>query len=79
MEAVEKNIEFDEQGNFLIHLGKKFSNRKAKVLVLFEDEEVTEKEWLQLALKGGAFDFWNDPAEDIYTLNDGIPYESQTK
>ena len=74
MEAIEKNIEFDEQGNALLHLGKNFSKRKAKVVVLFEDEGITEKEWLKLAMKGGAYDFLNDPAEDIYTMEDGVPY-----
>lgn len=79
MKAIEKNIEFDEQGNSQIHLGKNFSGRKAKVVVLFDEEEITEKEWLQLAMKGGAFDFLNDTAEDIYTMEDGIPYERKAK
>jgi hypothetical protein len=79
MEAIEKNIEFDEQGNSLLHLGKNFSKRKAKVVVLFDDEDITEKEWLQFAMKGGAFDFLNDPAEDIYTMEDGVPYERKAK
>ena len=79
MEAIEKNIEFDEHGNSLLHLGKNFSKRKAKVVVLFDDEGIKEKEWLQLAMQGGAFDFLNDPAEDIYTLEDGVPYERKAK
>jgi hypothetical protein len=28
---------------------------------------------MRLAEASGAFDFWNDPAEDIYTLDDGEP------
>lgn len=77
MQAIEKNIEFDEKGNSLIHLGVNFSMKKAKVVLLFEDDEITEKEWLQFAMKGGAFDFLNDPAEDIYSIEDGIPYEKK--
>jgi len=30
-------------------------------------------DWLRLADQGGAFDFWNDPDEDIYTLQHGEP------
>jgi hypothetical protein len=77
MQAIEKNIEFDEKGNSLIHLGINFSMKKAKVVLLFEDDDISEKEWLQFAMKGGAFDFLNDPAEDIYTMEDGIPYEKK--
>ena len=79
MKAIEKNIEFDEEGNSHLHLGKGFSGRKAKVVVLFEEDEITEKEWLSLAMKGGAFSFLNDPAEDIYTMEDGVPYERKAK
>ncbi len=39
--------------------------------------EISEKEWLTMAMKGGAFDFLNDPRENIYTMEDGIPYKGQ--
>jgi hypothetical protein len=29
------------------------------------------EDWMRLADTGGAFDFWNDPAEDIYSLEHG--------
>ncbi len=79
MEAVERNIVFDDQGNSVLILGKQFSKKKAKVVVLFkeEEEELSEKMWMKIADQGNAFDFWNEPSEDIYTLNDGIPYNQQ--
>ena len=79
MEAVERNIVFDDQGSSVLILGKQFSKKKAKVVVLFEeeDDEASENVWMKLADQGNAFDFWNDPAEDIYTSNDGIPYTKQ--
>ncbi len=76
MEAFEKIVHFDEEGNLLLKLGKEFSKKEAKVVVLIKDDEITEKEWLSVAMKGGAYDFLNDPAEDIYTMEDGIPYKS---
>ena len=75
MEAIRKIVEFDAEGNLKISMGKDFSNKKAEVVFLFEEDGVPEKDWMQLAMKGGAFDFWNDPAEDIYTLEDGTPYK----
>ncbi len=30
-------------------------------------------DWMRLAATGGSFEFWNDPAEDIYTHEDDEP------
>lgn len=79
MKAIEKNIEFDGEGKSHLNLGKDFSGRKAKVILLFEEEEITEKALLNLAMKGSAFDFLKDPVEDIYTMEDGVPYERKAK
>ncbi len=76
MEAFEKIVHFDEEGNLLLKLGKDFSKKEAKVVVLIKDDEITEKEWLSVAMKGGAYDFLNDPAEEIYTMGDGVSYKS---
>ncbi len=76
MEAIEKIVRFDEDGNAFLKLGKHFSKKDAKIVVLIKDDEISENEWLSLAMKGGSFDFLNDPAEDIYTMEDGVPYET---
>lgn len=47
--------------------------KPGKVIVTFLDEEDTDiknDEILYVAEKGGAFDFLNDPAEDIYSDKD---------
>jgi hypothetical protein len=77
MEAFEKIVHFDEAGNTTLKFGKLFSNKEAKIVVLIDDHEISEKEWLRLASKGEAFDFLNDPAENIYTMEDGEPYKSE--
>ena len=47
---------------------------RVRVIVLYdENTDINEKEWLQAASKNDAFDFLNDAAEDIYTLEDGKP------
>lgn len=50
--------------------------QKVRVYVIVEDpSEPSEKEFLMAAQKGGGFDFWNDPEEDIYSLEDGKSVE----
>lgn len=77
MEAIEKLVHFDGEGSTILKLGKNFSKKQAKVVVLIKDDEITDKEWMALAMKGGAFDFLNDPGENIYTMEDGVPYKSE--
>ena len=36
-------------------------------------EDATRSQWMRLQECSGAFDFWNDPGEDIYTEADGEP------
>lgn len=45
---------------------------RVRVIVLYdENTDVDEKEWMKAAARNEAFDFLNDEAEDIYTLEDG--------
>ena len=41
---------------------------------LEQADEPTESEWLRLAASSAAYDDLHDPAEDIYTLEDGKPF-----
>ena len=48
---------------------------RVRVIVLFdEDTDISEKEWLKAASKNDAFEFFNNEAEEIYTLADGKPF-----
>lgn len=48
---------------------------KVRVIILFpEDTDIDEKEWLYAASTNPAFDFLNEPEEDIYTIADGRPF-----
>jgi hypothetical protein len=43
---------------------------RVRVLILVtEEQEITEDEWLRAAASNAAFDFLQNPAEDIYTLD----------
>ncbi|MBI3734615.1 MAG: hypothetical protein HY259_14350 [Chloroflexi bacterium] len=51
---------------------------RVRVIVLVpDDDEPNEREWLHGAMTNPAFDFLNDPEEDIYSLADGKPFRDQ--
>ena len=35
--------------------------------------DISNADLMRLSEKGGSFDFWAEPAEDIYSANDGEP------
>ncbi len=44
------------------------------IMLVPEDSDINETEWLQAAAANPAFYFLKDPEEDIYTLSDGRPF-----
>jgi hypothetical protein len=51
---------------------------KVRVIILLPEEvDIDEKEWLRSASVNPAFDFLKEPEEDIYTLADGKPFHDQ--
>ena len=52
--------------------------KRVRVIVLYSDgEEWDENEWLYAAASNPAFSFLGDPEEDIYTLEDGEPFNDE--
>ena len=51
---------------------------RVRVIILIPEEtDLDEQEWLQVAAINPAFDFLKEPEEDIYTLADGKPFHDQ--
>ncbi|NUO07062.1 MAG: hypothetical protein HUU08_00030 [Candidatus Brocadia sp.] len=49
--------------------------KKVRVIILLlEEMNMDEKEWLKLASVSNAFDFLKEPEEDIYNSSDGKPF-----
>ena len=48
---------------------------RVRVLILIEEDELSERDWTRAAVHGGGFDFLDAPGEDIYTLEDGKPLD----
>ena len=53
------------------------ASSKVRVIVLFDEDDFSEKEWLKAASENDAFDFLDDEVEDIYTLEDGKPLTNE--
>ncbi|MCC6328816.1 MAG: hypothetical protein IT174_09900 [Acidobacteria bacterium] len=50
---------------------------KVRVIVLFEDDDLSESDWVRAASTNPVFDFLSDQDEDIYTSADGKPIENE--
>ncbi len=51
---------------------------RVRVLVLIPEEgDLSEAEWLRMAAANPAFDFLREPSEDIYTPQDGKPLRNE--
>ncbi len=46
---------------------------QGEVTIVILDDDLPADAMAQLAASGGAFDFLADPAEDVYTREDGEP------
>jgi hypothetical protein len=50
---------------------------RVRVILLPEDADIDEKEWLYAAAANPAFDFLKESEEDIYTSKDGRPFHDR--
>jgi len=50
--------------------------KKVKVIILMleEDEEIEEKQWLKAMTNNPAFEYLHDEQENIYKITDGQPF-----
>ena len=48
---------------------------RVRLLILIGDDDLSEQDWMRAASDGGSFDFLKAPEEDIYTLEDGKPFD----
>ena len=75
MRAIEVIGTIDEKGQ--LHLDTPVSYvgaGRVRVILLQVEDDMDEREWLRAAANNSAFDFLKDPAEDIYTRDDGKPF-----
>jgi hypothetical protein len=79
MKAIETSGTIDQQRHLVLDepLPVAGPTRVRVIILLPEETEVDEKEWLRAAAANPAFHFLKDSAEDIYSLADGRPFHDQ--
>lgn len=79
LKAVELTGTVDEKGQLHLDIPVTHVGPGAVRVILLrkDDADIDEGEWLRAAAHNSAFDFLKDPAEDIYTLDDGKPFNDQ--
>jgi len=78
MKAIEISSKTDSSGLLKIDYNLNKSNSRVRVLILLDDDKRDEDDevlWMQSISANPAFDFLNDPAEDIYSITDGEPID----
>jgi hypothetical protein len=79
MRALEVNATINEERE--LQLDEKLpipGPSRVRVIILLPDEsEQDEREWLQAASQNTAFEFLRDPEEDIYSTADGQPFRDE--
>ena len=79
VQALKMTAQVDGMGQLIIEKPLlSVLNKQVKIVVLVEEEgdEFDETTWLQSLSVNPAFDFLKDDAEDIYTLEDGQPFDA---
>jgi hypothetical protein len=76
MRAIEINSKTDQSGRLKLdcQIGK--SEKNVRILILLEEDtypQEEEKLWMDSVTKNPAFNFLNEPEEDVYSLKDGEP------
>jgi len=74
MRAIEINTMTDRFGHLKLDYPINKRDKKVRVIILVDestDYNDEETQWMNAISKNPAFDFLNEPSENIYTLKDG--------
>ena len=68
-----KPIEVRSEGEYLIGVGNVCYDVSVVLPIVQEAVEMTDEELRALAFHSKTYDFWNNEADDIYSISDGTP------
>lgn len=79
LRAIETTATIDDERHLLLDAPlPENANGRVRVIILFaDDSEIHEDQWLRAMAHNPSFSFLNDPREDIYTLQDGKPFQDE--
>lgn len=75
MKAIETLGKVDEKGQLHLTSPLNFKNKPVRVIILIQEEDSEDDQWLNALSNNPSFDFLKEPEEDIYTLEDGKPFK----
>jgi len=77
--AIETTATIGEKRQLLldVDLPTKVSTKVRVIVLIDEEEDFNEDEWLESALGNDVFEFLKDESEDIYTSEDGKPIQNE--
>ena len=77
MQALEVTGKIDKDGFLKIDKPLVVKNRNVKIIILLQEDDIMDDAlWLRGLSSNPAFDFLNEPEENIYTPADGKPFLS---
>ena len=74
MRAIEINAKTDIHGHLKLNYPLHKSEQNVRVIILVDEEEQL---WLNAVSLNPAFDFLKEPEENIYSMNDGEPFNDK--
>lgn len=76
MKVIEINSKTDKKGHLKIDYQLDKSDSNVRLLILIDDNSDNDEEeiWIEAISSNPAFDFLMDNSEDIYSINDGEPF-----
>ena len=78
MQALESSGRIDENGQLQLDTPLGITDKRVKVIVLISnEEELSDREWLQGTKGNETFNFLSDPEEDIYSTTDGEAFRDE--
>ncbi len=77
MKAIEISSKTDRNGHLKIDYPLELSESRVRVIILLEEKDRDfddEKIWMKAVSNNPDFDFLKDKEEDIYSVEDGVPF-----
>ena len=76
MKAIEIKTITKSDGSITLESTGLKAGIQVRVLILSEEEEMEEKNYLKFLSNNPSLDFLNEPEENVYTIKDGKPFKN---
>jgi hypothetical protein len=76
MKAIEIKAVTNSDGSIFLEPTGLKGGISVRVLILSEEEELDEKNYLKFISNNPSLEFLNEPEENVYTIKDGKPFEN---